>query len=75
MSSEDAAVTGGQSGYVTVDTLSPPWAELCHRKIYSLSRVATLLAIALNFVEFNTINQIDCQVGGPSHVCPITCTL
>ena len=54
-----------------VDPLVPPWVELSHWKIYSLSRVATLLAVVLNFVEFNTKTQIDCQVGGPFHVCVI----
>jgi hypothetical protein len=36
---------------------------------YTLSRVTTLLAVVLNFVEFNTKTQINCQVGGPFHVC------
>jgi hypothetical protein len=65
MSSEDVALTGGQSGYVVVDILFSPQTELCRWKIYSLARVATLLAIALNFVEFNTVTQINCQVGHP----------
>ena len=52
-----------------LDTIFSSWVELSHGKIYSLSRVTTLLAVVLNFVEFNTKTQINCQVGGPFHVC------
>jgi len=38
------------------------------RQIYSFTRVATLVAVILNFVALDTTTPIDCQVGGVSQV-------
>jgi hypothetical protein len=72
ISSEDVAPTGGRYGSVTVGAL---WMALVThvpefplRQIYSFTRVATLVAVILNFVALDIMTPIDCQVGSAFQV-------
>jgi len=83
MSSEDAFPTGGQYGSVMAGTfsLSSPsptskiLTDFLLRQIYSLTRVATLFAIILNFVALDATTPINCQVGSASQLYVIIAAL
>ena len=43
-----------------------PQTDLSPRQVYSLTRVATLLAVILNLIGLDATTQINCQVGAQS---------
>jgi hypothetical protein len=70
VSSEDIVPTGGRYGYVTIGPHSKGfWSNLSLRKVYSITRLATLLAVILNLIFFNVTAPLDCQVSAVFRIC------
>ena len=67
VSSKDVAATGGRSGSVVIAPLfRGRKVDFCFLQVYSLSRVAALMAVIATLALLNLRTPYDCQV------CPMT---